>query len=211
MNSISYFFSFPKLINFLILGSLIIFPLNHVFANTPQLYQTQIGKALKEAERLYLGGYFDEAIQILDDFIESFKTNEQERAEAYKLLGKAYAAKRLLDEAKASLRKMLELDPNIRFDPKIEPPSVYRLYQEIKDQMDIEKTPEVPPILPEPGDSLELPSPQKSKGGIPLWLKIAGGSAVAIGAAAIIIGSGGPDIQVASDNLPDPPTRPPGN
>ncbi len=162
--------------------------------------QDRCTKELAEAEEKYQRGLLDEAIALVNACLEKseFDTSESERA--YKLLGKAYHAKGLLDNAKESLRKLLMLIPNWRPDPELDTPSFQRLAEEIITEFQAQRprTPELKP--PEEKPAVQTPAAKKSG---KKWLWIGSGGAVAVGTVAYFILR-----DDKAPRLPDPPDLP---
>jgi TolB-like protein len=105
--------------------------------------QTQKEK-LETAQQYYKSAQFDDAIKILNEISSDNSTDTETKKEALRYLGRSYTAKGLYDEAKGSIKKLLELEPPvIEFNPDYEPPVFMRLYyesrKEFSDSYSIEK------------------------------------------------------------------------
>ena len=107
--------------------------LNSVFA--------QCDKELAEAEQNYNNGRFDEAIQLITGCLDKPSITEDEKKQAYRLLGLTYIAQDYLKEAKAAVRRLLTLIPNYKADTVQDPPSFANLVKEVRDEMESEKKP----------------------------------------------------------------------
>ena len=145
---------------------------------------------MDEAEQKYNTGSFDNAVELLTQVISQQDIPQTEKQRAYRLLGLTYIAKELEEDARSTVKKLLEMVPDYKTDPVQDPPPFIRLVQEVKDE-----------------ESSQTQKPDEG-GGIE-WYWIAGGAAVA-GVAAILIFSGGNggDETVNPGTFPAPPVRP---
>jgi len=164
--------------------------------------QGQCQKELAEAEAKYRIGLLDEAIDLLERCETKSGLTAAELEGIYWMLGKVYHAKDLLDNAKAYLRKLLELIPDWQPHPEKDPPAFQELAQEVIKEM------QKPATTVQPADTTAVktpdePSPPKTGGGRK-WLLIGGGGAIAAGAAAFLIFRGEEKVP----RLPDPPDLP---
>lgn len=92
--------------------------------------QTQKEK-LEKAQQYYKSAQFDDAIKLLNEITSDNSTDTETKKEALRYLGRTYTAKGLYDEAKGSIRKLLELEPPVvEFNPDYEPPVFMKLYYE---------------------------------------------------------------------------------
>ena len=125
--------------------------LNSVFA--------QCDKELAEAEQNYNNGRFDEAIQLITGCLDKPSITEDEKKQAYRLLGLTYIAQDYLKEAKAAVRRLLTLIPNYKADTVQDPPSFTNLVEEVRDEMESEQesaqTPK--PVVKKPLSSTRTP------------------------------------------------------
>lgn len=95
----------------------------------------QCDKELAEAEQKYNSGQFDEAIQLITGCLEKPSITENEKKQAYRLLGLTYIAQDYLKEAKAAVRRLLDLIPNYKADTIQDPPSFANLVEEVRSEM----------------------------------------------------------------------------
>jgi tetratricopeptide (TPR) repeat protein len=161
--------------------------------------QSQCRTELAEAESRYREGRFEETIAIVNRCLDKGGMTEEERKQAYRLLGKTYIAKDYLDEAREAIKRLLELVPNFEADPVQDPPTFTEMVKDVKNEL--EKTDLPPPPLGE--------IPEKKNGGSKKWLLL-GGVVLAGGAAAILLSGGtdGPAPSAPSLPLPAPPSFP---
>ena len=169
--------------------------------------QNQSARELTEAEAKLQAGRLNEAIAQARSCLEKSALDTAAHTRAYKLLGKAYYAKGLLDAAKENLRKLLGLIPEWRPDPEKDSPSFQIMVEEVIQEMKTEKQAQQPgpaaQDVKKPDDKpATVPSPRKSGGR--KWLLIGGGGAVAAGAAAFLIFRSEEKVS----RLPDPPALP---
>jgi TolB-like protein len=103
---------------------------------------------LEEAQQYYKSAQFDDAIQVLNEISSDNFADRETKKEALRFLGRSYTAKGSYDEAKGSIKELLELEPPVvEFNPDYEPPVFMKLYyesrKEFSDSYSIE--------LPDPG------------------------------------------------------------
>ena len=127
--------------------NLICIPILVLFLFTVGFSQTQKEK-LENAQRYYKSAQFDDAIKLLSEISSDNSADTETKKEALRYLGRSYTAKGLYDEAKGSIKKLLELEPPVvEFNPDYEPPVFMKLYyesrKEFSDSYSIE--------LPDPG------------------------------------------------------------
>jgi len=158
--------------------------------------QSPCEKELAEAEAQYQLGNLDEAIALADRCLAKSDLTLAERERSHLLLGRAYQAKRLLDNAKQHLHKLLDLIPNWRPDPENDKPAFRTLAEEVIKEREVK-------LRPGPDNPLQPPARRGSK----KWLWI-GGGAVAAGTAAFLISQGGGAEEAKIPRLPDPPVLP---
>ncbi|NNE35437.1 MAG: tetratricopeptide repeat protein [Rhodothermales bacterium] len=143
---------------------------------------------LARGENLYNAGQVDEALTFLQTCLRqgAFPEEAQQR-DVYLLIGRAYHATSLVEDAKQALRSLLAIIPNYQPDPGRLSPSFIRLFEEVK----AESPPE-----------LVAEKPNK-KGGKAKWL-IIGGGAVAAGVVTFLL------VRPSDANLvlPGPPALP---
>jgi len=122
----------------------------------PQV-QDKYGKILQEANQNYRTGKFNEAIILIADCLVKPDITDKEKIQAYRLLGLVNIAKDDLSEAKKTIEKLLELDPDYQPDPTKDPPPFINLIEEEKavlikkeDKLDKLKQPQEKIILSSP-------------------------------------------------------------
>jgi tetratricopeptide (TPR) repeat protein len=178
----------------LLVGALIFEPVSAALLPALAQAQENCDSLLREAEKKYNEGYFDVAIELLNRCLDKKNVSRQQKAEAYKLLGKAYISKAVLEEAKNAFLNMLEQNPQATLDPSTETPDVYKVFKEVKDAFEKKQVEPMPPA-------------EAKKGSGKKWLWIGGGGA-AVALAAILIFSGDGDGD-DEGSLPGPEGRPP--
>lgn len=171
--------------------------------------QQDCAEQLAQAEQQYDIGRFDAVIEALQRCEQEY-TGEQRR-QAYRLLSLCYLGKELADDAKDSIRKLLELVPNYQPDPIQDPPAFAEMVAAVKAQIEAEQPPveqeqPPPPLVPPIVVDEEPPPtpvvvPPRRKSNVTKWLLI-GGGVVAGGVVAVVLLSGG------GDTLPGPPDLP---
>lgn len=92
------------------------------------LSQANLANEITTARDLYNSARFEEAITKLNELIKIENAPEKQRVEAYQLLGFALIAKGYYAQAKEAVEKIIELDPNIQFDPEFVPPKMMKIY-----------------------------------------------------------------------------------
>jgi len=175
------------------------------FTNAPA--QENCKTQLQQAEKAYDNGRFDETIALLDPCLKRGEFDETDKKYAYRLLSLTYLSKNYVDQAKESIRKLLELVPAFEPDPEQDPPTFTNMVKEMK--REIRPTqPEPAPIIPDQPES--QPKEVKKKGGGAKWLLIGGGVAVLGAGAAVALGGKGGTTPPPSVNnqLPTPPPLP---
>ena len=189
-------------------------PLTHSWA------QEKCETALADAERQYNDGRLDDVIKTLESCLPAGLKNE-DKSKAYRLLGLTYMAKDYLEQAKQSIRKLLELVPNWQPDPDQDPPPFTHLVEEVRKEMKeavsekpVEQPQEKPTEIEKPREEpiMTPTEPQKRGSKKFLWIGI---GAAALGGGLIAAfagggGSGGP-INGGPERLPDPPGDPGNN
>jgi len=91
---------------------------------------------LAEAENKYFEGLLDQTIELVNVCLNQQDSTVEQREKGYKLLGKAYHAKGLLEQAKDNIRKLVELIPNWQPNPNIDTPSFARMAEEVIAEME---------------------------------------------------------------------------
>lgn len=90
--------------------------------------ENDITSQLSQAQTFYNSARFDDAIDVLNQLAVLTTVSAKQRIDVYKLMGFALVAKGYYDKAKEAVEKILELDPNIQFDPDYVPPRVMNIY-----------------------------------------------------------------------------------
>lgn len=90
--------------------------------------QVDLTKEIATARNLYNSARFEEAISKLNELIKIETAPEKQRVDIYQLLGFALVAKGYYAQAKEAVEKIIELDPNIQFDPEYVPPKMMKIY-----------------------------------------------------------------------------------
>ena len=154
---------------------------------------------------------FDEAIGVLNPCLQQDRFDEAEREQAYLLLGRAYFAKDLEEQAREVIAELLRLVPDYEPDPVQDAPPFRRLVERVKREMD-----EGAAGQPEESLVVRRDEPEEEREQVPVvsppekenrWLRYAliGGGVVATGALAFLLVPGDDDGPGA---LPAPPGRP---
>lgn len=99
-----------------------------------QAQNSSCDKEITEANDLYALGQFDQTIIIVDQCLARQGIPEEERRAAYRLKGLSYIGKGLEGDAKASVRRLLDLVPNYTPDPILDPPDFVSLIDEVKSE-----------------------------------------------------------------------------
>jgi len=114
----------------------------------PQL-QDKYEKILQQADQNYRTGKFNEAIILLADCLVKPDMTDKEKIRAYRLLGLVNIAKDDLSEAKKSIEKLLQLNPDYQPDLNQDPPPFVKLIEEEKAaRVKIEQIPEAKKPIP---------------------------------------------------------------
>lgn len=106
---------------------------------TDALAQRQCSEALTLATEEYEQGYFDRATFRLDTCLRNQAFNEEQEKEAYLLLGRIYYANLQIDQARDSVRKLLQKNPAYQLDPAQHKPGFIDLYEEV--MQEVKQTP----------------------------------------------------------------------
>ena len=192
----------------LIFGVLFIF--TSIMTSTVQAQkQSKCDELLKDAEEQYRIGRFPEAITLLNECLAGSNIPLEKKTTAHRLRALAFMSQNLENEAKASVRKLLELVPDYVPDPAVDKPTFIKLVEEVKqEQLSLEgvkeeETPGVEPIPQterEPVDLSEI-IPEEKKSSTKKWF-IIGGAGVAAGVVGFLVLSGGPDDVINNGGTP---------
>lgn len=90
--------------------------------------QESIEKYLREAQSCYNTALFNESINLCNKVMEMQGLSQEQRVDAYRLKGFALVANGKTDQAKAAIKKVIELAPDTKFDPDYVPPKMMRIY-----------------------------------------------------------------------------------
>ena len=93
--------------------------------------QSPCDQALQIATDEYDQGYFDQATFRLNTCLQQDAFNPEQEKEAYLLLGRIYYANLQIDQARDSVRKLLEKNPAYELTPGEHKPGFVDLYQEV--------------------------------------------------------------------------------
>ena len=85
---------------------------------------------LSNAETRYNNGDFDHVIESLSDCLDRNAFNNNERREAYRLIGLSYIGKDREAEARQAVRHLLDVAPNYQPNPELDPPPFTRIVNE---------------------------------------------------------------------------------
>ncbi|MDP2208492.1 MAG: tetratricopeptide repeat protein [Bacteroidota bacterium] len=148
---------------------------------------------LKEAEKKFYDGFFDEAITLLNQCLKEPNIAQQERAKTHELLAKVYLGKDYLDQAENALKKLLELVPTYTANPERDTPTFVALVDKVKAEQ---------PQEPKPVEKKE----DKGAWYTNTWVLVGTGVAVAGGVALLLL-SGKKEAETVNP-LPAPPGLP---
>ncbi|MDI6766283.1 MAG: hypothetical protein QME52_05615 [Bacteroidota bacterium] len=176
-----------KIIVWALIPSLLIQPISICFAQTQNVCEER----LKDAEKKFYDGFFDEAIDLLNQCLAEKDISTQERAKAHELLAKTYLGKDYIDQAKGAIQKLLELVPTYSANPERDTPTFVDLVQQVKSEKGEEKKEEGKPWYKN------------------TWVWI-GAGVVVVGIVLIAVLAGGKEEEkpVPETPLPDPPVLP---
>ncbi|MFK7849004.1 MAG: hypothetical protein AB8G77_27195 [Rhodothermales bacterium] len=174
---------------------------------------------LTEANDLYSRGAFDETIQKLDQCLETDNLSEPQRKIAYRLKGLSFIGKGLEVDARASIKRLIELVPNYEPDPVMDPPNFVQMITEVREEINAEINQAAPPleVVSEP-EVLETPTAtpatvtsnttkRKKKNG-KKWIIGGLGVAAAGGLVAVLASGGGGGGNSGGDAIAAPPALP---
>lgn len=167
-----------------LVAALVIYPISGALAQTTRACDEK----LKEAEKKFYDGFFDEAIDLLNQCLAEKEISTQERAKAHELFAKTYLGKDYIDQAKSAIQKLLELVPTYSANPERDTPTFVDLVQQVKSEKGEEKKEEGRPCYKN------------------TWVWI-GVGVVVVGIVLIAVLSGGEDDEKPKP-LPDPPVLP---
>jgi len=142
---------------------------------------------LRRAEQKYRAVELDSAVYLIRLCLNKKEATDQDKARAYKLLGKVYIARQDTTEAKKAFGKMLELNPQMTLDATQETSEVMVIFNEVK---------------------MAFEQKQRQVGKSKKWLWIGASGAAAVGAAVAILGGGGNGAG-GNGGFVAPPGRPP--
>jgi len=177
----------PASVMSLLIGALI--GATNLLVAPAALAQSACETLFKEAEKKFNEGDFNSAMASLNRCLKQSAVSQQDKLAAYKFLAEIHIAKGDIEPAKETFRKMLQLNPQLTFDPDNERREVMKIFTEVKNE-------------PPQQQPAEQPTPPKKGGSKKKWI-IGGGAAAAGAITAILILSG------RDEGFPDPPVRPP--
>ena len=166
--------------------------------------QDQCTKEIEDARQKYFAGQFDEAIVLLDNCVKEGVLADTVMAKALRYLTEVYMAKNYINQAKESIKKLLNLIPNYEPDPVEDTPSYIKIVAEAKEELEAERVEE------EKEEPTQLETTVR-KGGGKKWLYYFGGAIVTGGLAFLATqgkkssGNGG---TTTTTGFPNPPGRP---
>lgn len=102
------------------------------FAFAAPAFAQNCTNALQRAENSYQSGEFDNAIDRLTTCIEAGRFSDEERRQAYRLIGLSYIGKDREADARAAVAALLDVAPNYEPDPAIDPPPFVRMVSEMR-------------------------------------------------------------------------------
>ncbi len=176
-----------KVIVWLLVPALLVQPISTCFAQT----QNVCDQRLKEAEKKFYDGFFDEAVDLLNKCLADKDVTTQERAKVHELLAKTYLGKDYLDQAENAIRKLLELIPTYSANPERDTPTFVELVQKVKS---------------EKGEDKEKEEKRPWYKNTWVWI---GAGVVIVGVVLIAILAGGKEKEEPKPQpLPDPPDLP---
>ena len=162
-----------------------------------------VAKRLKEAEKLFDEGNFDESITILEETLKVKTPTEKEKQAIYELLAANYLAKTYKQQADEALRRLLELVPNYKPDPQRYSPAFVSEVERVRQEMQQQQA------KAEGEDQAGKLPPKKEAWYEKTWVWIVGGLVVVGGALALVLASGGGEEGTPpAATLPEPPPPP---
>jgi tetratricopeptide (TPR) repeat protein len=136
-----------------------------LFLMSARLLAQDCDVELREAEAKYRSGFFDEAIDLLDRCLNKGGINKEQRMQAYRLKGLAYLAKDYLNQAKESIKNLMELVPDYEPNPEQDPPAFRQMVTEVKEEQTQDEPPQqqpAPTATSEPPQRETWPQQKKS-------------------------------------------------
>ncbi len=118
---------------------LILAPIADAFTMHTKFEKQDCEKNLIEAEKSYWEGELDKVIRLVRHCIEQGNLTIEQSEKAYSLLGRAKFSKQLTDEARAALKRLLELSPKWRPNPEKESPNFLMFAQALIREREKEK------------------------------------------------------------------------
>jgi tetratricopeptide (TPR) repeat protein len=193
---------FRKGVSVFVSWSLLLFLIfNPVPIASAQQPQDQCEKLLNEAEEKYYNGLFEESIALVKQCLEEGTLNPELGARAYKQLSLSFLAQEYRDQAKESIRKLLQSHPDYKPNPEQEGEEFTELVDKVREEIEKET------IKEEKQEEEKTPEAASEKpGGSKKWLWIGGGALVAGGIVAAVVLSGKDDGN--GGVFPFPPARP---
>ena len=163
---------------------------------------------LSQANALYTTGRFDEAIERVDACLAKEVLSDAERRTAYRLKGLCFIGKGVEVDAKASVRRLMELFPNYQPDPVQDPPDFVAMVNEMREEINRdlaareaendgvteegETDAEQQPVT-QPAEETVAQVAKRKKKGSGRFILIGAGVAAAAGGAYVLLSNGGGD------------------
>jgi hypothetical protein len=170
---------------------------------------------LQQAERLFDEGKIDDSIHLLELLIDEAGLTIEQKQKAYELLAANYLAKMYEERADRALRKLLELVPNYKPDPRYYSQAfidrVENIRKELAAARPSKETAQPPKETTQPGEDTAQPPEQEEKesfiGSTLFWV---GAGVLVAGAVTVLAVSGGNGApsQTQPQSLPGPPALP---
>jgi TolB-like protein len=95
--------------------------------------QVGVDEQLDEAYRLYRKAHFEDAIIKTTDILTGGELSKDQETRALEILSMASIGRGYVDQAKAYLEKLVDLDPMIDLDPDEYPPQIMSLWYKIRE------------------------------------------------------------------------------
>ena len=187
--------TFASSVAWALITSLLVQPCGSAMAQT----QVNCSSKLKQAEQKFIDALFDDVIALVEPCVRDGDLALEEKGRAYELLSKTYVAQAYIEQARSTIRKLLELVPNYSPNPERDTPPFIAQVEQMKEEMRAEK---------EAG----LAKQRAEEGGFPqTWHLLVGGAVIAGVIVAVVAGNGNgaeDDLPIVPNPLPGPPSLP---
>ena len=170
--------------------------------------QDDAWEKIQQAERLFDQGKIDDAINILELLLDQPGLTTEHKQKAYELLAANYLAKMYEERADRAIRKLLELVPNYRPDPRYYSQAFIGRVEAIRKELAAAQPPtETAPPVTEAAQPLKEEEKESFIGSTVFWV---GAGVLVAGAVTVIAVSGGNGAasQTQAQPLPPPPNLP---